>query len=181
MQKFTSSVITIVGVCISYYLLFQLNDILFYFAKFGIGVNLIYLPAGLHLLHVLVFGRDGAIGIGIASAILDSATHAESALFLGAMNGLITGATAYLTREVSIHHLGMSPNLSGLSAAALLKVSLMFAVLSPVVHQLWRSVYDPESNFIANTPMMILGDLVGILLMMFAARYVIYWVESRLL
>lgn len=181
MQRFSNSAATIFGVCFSYYLLFQLNDKLFSFTEFTSGVNLIYLPAGLHLLHVLIFGRDGAIGIGISSAILDYGTHTESALFLGAMNGLITGTTAYFTRVICIQHLGMSPNLSGLTAAALLKISVIFAIFSPTMHQLWRSSYDPESNFITNTTMMMLGDLTGTLLLLFAARYVIYWVESRLL
>lgn len=181
MQKFTQTVATIIGVCFSYYLLFQLNNALFAFTEFKDGINLIYLPAGLHLLHVLVFGRNGAIGIGLASAILDYGMHDENALLFGAMNGLITGSAAYFTREVCIHRFGMSPNLSGLTAASLLKVSLVFAILSPVAHQLWRSFYDPEANFIVDTPMMILGDLAGILLLLFAARLLIYWVETRLL
>lgn len=181
MQKFTQTAATIIGVCLSYYLLYQLNDALFSFAEFKNGINLIYLPAGLHLLHVLVFGRDGAIGIGIASAILDYGMHTENALLLGGMNGLITGSAAYFTREVCIHQLGMSPNLSGLTAASLLKVSLIFAIINPVAHQLWRAFYDPVANFVVDTPMMILGDLAGILSLLFAARFMIYWVETRLL
>jgi hypothetical protein len=59
-----------VGVLISallYSALFFFNDWLTETVKYDLGVSWIYLPAGLRLFLILIFGLAGAIGIAAAS------------------------------------------------------------------------------------------------------------------
>ena len=69
----TESVIsgkTIIACALTYTLLFYLSDWLTAFLEAAPGVNWIYLPAGLRLFLVLIFGLSGAIGISIASILI---------------------------------------------------------------------------------------------------------------
>ena len=50
-----------------YLILFYLNDWLTTELMYGLGVHWIYLPAGLRLFLILVFGLPGALGIGFSS------------------------------------------------------------------------------------------------------------------
>ena len=50
-----------------YSALFFFNDWLTETLKYDLGVSWIYLPAGLRLFLILIFGLAGAIGIAVAS------------------------------------------------------------------------------------------------------------------
>ena len=52
---------------LAYASIFYLNDWLTSGLSYGLGVNWIYLPAGLRLFLTLIFGLSGAIGIALAS------------------------------------------------------------------------------------------------------------------
>ena len=63
----------LIGCAISaivYTFLFYLNGWLTNSLVFGLGVNWIYLPAGLRLFLTLIFGLSGALGIAIASFLI---------------------------------------------------------------------------------------------------------------
>jgi len=52
---------------LSYTILFYANNSLTSELVFSLGVNWIYLPAGLRLFLTLIFGLPGAMGIALAS------------------------------------------------------------------------------------------------------------------
>ena len=52
---------------LSYTILFYVNNSLTSELVFSLGVNWIYLPAGLRLFLTLIFGLPGAMGIALAS------------------------------------------------------------------------------------------------------------------
>jgi hypothetical protein len=69
----SSTSLFLMGAAISavlYSALFFFNDWITEALKYDLGVSWIYLPAGLRLLLILIFGLAGAIGIAAASAAL---------------------------------------------------------------------------------------------------------------
>ena len=90
---------------ISYGILFYLNDWLTSSLAFGLGVNWIYLPAGLRLFLTLVFALPGAIGIVAASFLICWFGNFPHDLTTCLGVGLISGFAPYMPRVFSLRFL----------------------------------------------------------------------------
>ena len=163
----------IASTAISYVLLFQLNTWLFSSLDFATGVNWIFLPSGLRLVFILVFLELGAAGIVIGSVAI-SMSQLLGADWVTAMGaGLISGFSPWLARLVCIDRLKLDINLNLLSTPTLLKVAMVFSVLSAVMHQLWFTWRGQSGDFLPPTAVMALGDLIGTVLVLYAAKFLL--------
>jgi hypothetical protein len=62
----------IVLVCATvYFYAFKLNLVLFQHLEFADNVNWVFIPSGLRLLFVLILFESGALGIGLASVLIN--------------------------------------------------------------------------------------------------------------
>lgn len=158
---------------IAYYLLFLLNNLLFSSLGYSDGVNWIFLPSGLRLAFVLVFVEWGALGIVLASIAISFQYYfnGDALTVIGA--GVISGFAPWLARLVCMDRLRLNMNLENLSPATLFKVAALFAVMSPVLHQLWFTWRGHTTHFINSTLVMAVGDFVGTVVMLFVARFVL--------
>lgn len=158
-----------------YLLLFVCNEHVLSFTRFADGVNWIYLPSGLRLTLVLVFGVPGALGIAWASTLLSAWPLGLDVLAPSLMTGLISGGAPFLALLACRRWLNVRADLSGLQARTLLAMAVIFAVISAALHQVWYGWNDPSSDRALQFAVMALGDLLGTLVLL----YVGYWVLKR--
>ena len=140
-----------------------LNSVAFDFLKEAPGVHLVYMPAGVRLLILLLFGVWGAIGIAIAHPIAVLTQYNPNDVTFLITDSLISGFGGLLVLFVSQKLLGISPSLDGLRAKHLPLLSLMMAIAMPFMFNAAQVVfgYRPVSEVTSNFWPMLLGDFLG--------------------
>ena len=176
MPKFISiSSEWLIGFVISamaYTFLFYLNAWLTDTLVFGLGVNWIYLPAGLRLFLTLIFGLPGAIGIAIASFLISFYGDFPHDLTVCVGVGLISGFAPYLARYFVFSNLRLESDLSNLSFPKLMACILIYSLLSAGLHQWWFATMTLENTGSVNHFLvMFIGDVLGSLLLISLSKY----------
>lgn len=150
--------------------MFFLNGWLFSAFEFTAGVNWVYLPAGVRLLLVLMFGLSGALGISVASATLSIALYAPNDPITGLVAGVITGFAPYLVQQLLQRFANLQNSLVNINAASLLQLTLLYAVATSFGHQVWYVVRGVTDNFWLSVWPMFVGDLIGTVLVLYTAH-----------
>lgn len=151
---------------VTYTILFYINAWLTNNLAYGLGVNWIYLPAGLRLFLTLVFGLPGAIGIALASFMICYFGQFPPELITCIGIGLISGFAPYLARMFVVSNINISPDLSNLSLPKLALCILIYALLSAGLHQWWFAVRGlDETGSFNHFLVMLLGDILGTVLL----------------
>ena len=176
MSKFFSiSSEWLIGCVISamtYTFLFYFNGWLTNSLVFGLGVNWIYLPAGLRLFLTLVFGFPGALGIGLASFLISYYGDFPQDLTVCIGIGLISGFAPYLARYFVFSNLKLESDLSNLNFPKLIACILIYSLLSAGLHQWWFATMTLENAGTVNHfVVMFIGDVLGSLLLISLIKY----------
>lgn len=151
---------------LAYATLFYLNAWLTSQLAYGLGVNWIYLPAGLRLFLTLVFGLSGALGIAIASFFICYLGDFPPELSTCIGVGLISGFAPYLARIFVLSNVNITPDLSNLSLPKLAVCILVYALLSAGLHQWWFAVRGlQETGSFNHFLVMLVGDVLGTVLL----------------
>lgn len=148
-----------------YAVLFFANDWTTKYLEAAPGVNWIYLPAGLRLFLVLIFGLSGALGIVISSVLITLYRDLGDDYLSIIGIGLISGLSPLLARYLTIRNLKISPDLSNLNLPIIAACIVIFALISSSLHQLWFWLMDIPSGSFPNTIVMITGDILGAVLL----------------
>ena len=117
---------------IAYTLLFYFNGWLTNNLIFSLGVNWVYLPAGLRLFLTLIFGLPGAIGIAVASFWISYYGDFPHDLTVCIGVGLISGFAPYLARYFVFSNLRLESDLSNLNFPKLIACILIYSLQEPV-------------------------------------------------
>ena len=150
----------------AYTLLFYINSWITTELVFGIGVNWIYLPAGLRLFLTLIFGLPGAIGIAIASTLISYYGELSSDLAICIGTGLISGFAPYLARIFVFSNVKLESDLSNLNLQKLLLCIVIYALMSAGLHQYWYATVGLENTGSVNHfAVMAIGDVMGSILL----------------
>lgn len=156
----------------AYTFLFYLNAWLTDTLVFGLGVNWIYLPAGLRLFLTLIFGLPGAIGIAAASFLISYYGDFPHDLTLCVGVGLISGFAPYLARYFVFSNLRLESDLSNLNFPKLMACILIYSLLSAGLHQWWFATMTLEDTGSLNHFLvMFIGDVLGSLLLISLIKY----------
>jgi hypothetical protein len=164
----------LLGVLISavlYSALFFLNDWLTETLKYDLGVSWIYLPAGLRLFLILIFGLAGAIGIAAASFAISYFGVFPPDLLTCIGIGLISGFAPLFAKWVVISNTYISNDLSNLSMQKILLCIVVYALMSSGFHQYWFVLRDLESGSINHFLVMFAGDVAGSILLIALIKY----------
>jgi hypothetical protein len=164
----------LVGVLISallYSALFFFNDWITETVKYDLGVSWIYLPAGLRLFLILIFGLAGAIGIAASSFAISyfGAFPADLLTCIGI--GLISGFAPLFAKWVVVSNTYISNDLSNLSMQKILLCIVIYALMSSGFHQYWFVLRDLESGSINHFLVMFAGDIAGSILLIALIKY----------
>jgi hypothetical protein len=164
----------LVGVLIStllYSALFFFNDWLTETVKYDLGVSWIYLPAGLRLFLILIFGLSGAIGIATASFAISYFGVFPPDLVTCIGIGLISGFAPLLAKWIVITNVNISNDLSNLSIQKIILCVVVYALVSSGLHQYWFELRDLESGSLNHFLVMFVGDIAGSILLIALIKY----------
>jgi hypothetical protein len=163
-----------VGALISaalYSALFFLNDRLTEALKYDLGVSWVYLPAGLRLFLILIFGLAGAIGIAAASFAISYFGVSPPDLITCIGIGLISGFAPLLAKWIVITNVNISNDLSNLSIQKIILCVVVYALVSAGLHQYWFKLRDLESGSLNHFLVMFVGDIAGSILLIAVIKY----------
>jgi hypothetical protein len=149
-----------------YFYAFKINLFLFDWLQFSSGVSWIFIPSGLRLLFVLVFHQTGALSIALASCLLNYTYGVPDAHLFNIVTALISGLSPWLARFMAVDFFKLSTNLNGLTFYNLFKTSVLFALISAALHQLWFFWSGKTFDFVSSTFVMIVGDWLGTVLVL---------------
>ena len=157
---------------LTYASLFYFNNWLTSELTFSLGVNWIYLPAGLRLFLTLIFGLPGAIGIALSSFLISYYGDFPHDLSVCIGIGLISGFAPYLARVLVIRNIQLAPDLSDLNMPKLLGCILVYAALSAGAHQVWFTLSGFEdAGSLNHFLVMFIGDVLGSILLIALIKY----------
>mgnify|MGYP006279988461 CR=1 FL=1 len=161
----------VLGTGLAYVVLFLVNEHLLAFTHFSQGVNWVYLPSGLRLTLVLLFGWPAALGIAWSSALVSMWPTGLERWAQPLVTGLISGFTPWLMLLASSRWLNLQDDLAGLRASSLLVLALLFALSSAGVHQLWFEWNETSQDRGLQFVVMAAGDLAGSLIVLYACKW----------
>ena len=170
----TQPIFFFVGTLISallYSALFFLNDRLTEVFKYDLGVSWIYLPAGLRLFLILIFGLAGAIGIAAASFAISYFGVFPPDLVTCIGVGLISGFAPLLAKWLVVSNIPINNDLSNLSLKKIIFCVLVYALVSAGLHQYWFELRDLESGSLNHFLVMFIGDIAGSILLIAIIKY----------
>lgn len=160
----------IAGTALAYFLTFELNAWLFGALTYAPGVYWVFLPSGLQLAFILVFVESGAIGIAIASTILGFLYQPEADLLTLIGAGFFSGFAPWLARLICVEKFELDGDLKNLTPATLVGISSLFALLPPVLQQLWYSCCGLTTNVLGTTAVMFMAAMIGTIAMLYLAK-----------
>jgi len=172
----------LLGVFVSallYSALFFFNDWITETLKYDLGVSWIYLPAGLRLFLILIFGLAGAIGIAAASFAISYFGVFPPDLLTCIGIGLISGFAPLFAKWVVVSNTYISNDLSNLSMQKILLCIVIYALMSSAFHQYWFMLRDLESGSINHFLVMFAGDVAGSILLITLIKYGIDLMRRR--
>lgn len=150
----------------TYCFAYKANFFLFDWLEFAPNVSWIFIPSGIRLVFVLVLNQSGAIGIALASCLINYTYGDPDAHLFNILTAVISGVSPFLARAIAIDFLKLNPNLNGLTVSTLIKTSVLFALISATLHQAWYFWGGFTDHFVANTLVMVIGDCLGTILVM---------------
>jgi hypothetical protein len=154
-----------------YSALFFFNDWFTEALKYDLGVSWIYLPAGLRLLLILIFGLAGAIGIAAASFAISYFGVFPPDLVTCLGIGLISGFAPLLAKWLIVSNIPINNDLSNLSIQKIILCIIVYALMSAGLHQFWFELRDLESGSLNHFLVMFIGDIAGSILLIALIKY----------
>jgi hypothetical protein len=157
-----------------YFAFFTVNTFFFSNSHFSAGVNWFFLPAGLRLLLTLVLAEDAALGISLASMVISFSDFFKDDLITGFGAGILSGLAPYIAYCLVIKQYGIGHNLSNINYRNLFLCIVLFALISPLMHQVWFVSRGYTTDFLSSLTVMMVGDLLGSLLIVYSAKSLIF-------
>jgi hypothetical protein len=154
---------------VAYFYAFKLNLYWFDWIEFSHGANWVYIPSGLRLLFVLILARIGGVGITLSSIFINYTLGDADAHVFNIVTGLISGASPCIARYLAIRWFHLDPLLFNLTSPDFFKISVLFALMNSLLHQVWFVWMDKTQDFLASTLAMGVGDWFGTVLVLATA------------
>jgi hypothetical protein len=155
-----------------------LNEFIWGDTEFSFDVHWVFFPSGIRFILVLLALNPGAMGIALGGILWNYLDHPELGLQFAIVTGSIAGFSPWLARILSVQFLNLDPNFKVVSPNTLLKISLLFATLSAVLHQLWFSSQGLTENFLGSVFVMASSNWAGTLLVLIVFKLLIQSTDS---
>jgi hypothetical protein len=154
---------------VAYFYAFKLNLYWFDWIEFSYGVNWVYIPSGLRLLFALIMARLGGMGVALSSVAVNYSYGDPDAHVFNIVTGVLSGASPCIATYLAIKWLNLDTLLVNLTGRDFFKISVLFALVNAVLHQLWYFWMDKTQNFLASGLAMAVGDWFGTVLVLATA------------
>ena len=149
--------------------LFYVNGYFFDAAEVAPLVSLVFLPAALRPVAVLLFGVPGAIGLILGAALtIPSVEDLNfSTMLIVVFNGIVAWGVLTLMRLSSTFRAELSADMAGLSLRTIMVLAALTAIVSSTTNSFFISLSPELSTSAGLTLPMMLGDAIGALLMLY--------------
>jgi hypothetical protein len=151
------------------------NQELFAHSEFVRGVNWIYLPAGIRLLSTLLLGVDGALGLLLASWVVDFFYFFPNDPIRSFVGGILATAAPYAVYRLAREIYGLNASLSNLTAGRLLMLSAAYAIAGPLLHNIWFYLSGDTQNIVQRFLAMVIGDFSGTLIVIYTLKVILHF------
>lgn len=136
------------------------------------GIDLVFIPAGIRLLLVIVFGIWGALGVFLADPLLFMLEFQQGSFGESLVNAAISGFAPYFTVRAFCRLAGVDGSFAKLKPVHLPLLALAVSVVTPLlfnIHFVMQGREQP-SEFLHNFTAMMTGDFLGCLFVSVLAR-----------
>jgi len=144
-------------------------------------IHMLYLPAGIRLAIVLIFGVWGALGIALATPLILLMEYGGYSPALLILHALISGFVALLTVRAVQYLAGIDPSLGNLKPLHLpslaLAVSATVSLAFTIKFHVKGEVQDHE--FLPCLAGMMLGDFTGCMAVLIILRFSSWLISGR--
>lgn len=159
-------------------LTFELHELLTPYVAYTQGVDLLFLPAGVKLVLIMVAGWRGALGCGLSLLSLSTRFWPGlESVWLLCYSTLSVGIT-WLVVSVMLRHMALGPTLEGLSFWELVQIDMLNTLLHGIAVNgyFWSLGLRSSETFWSAALAMTLGDFLGagviMLVVLLAARLI---------
>lgn len=159
-------------------LTYELHELVTPYVVYTQGVDLLFLPAGVKLVLIMVAGWRGALGCGLALLSLSTRFWPDlEPVWLVLYSTLSVGMT-WLVVCVMLRHMALGPTLEGLSFWELVQIDMLNTLLHGIAVNgyFWALGLRSSETFWPAALAMTLGDFLGagviMLLVLLAARLI---------
>jgi hypothetical protein len=148
------------------------NECLFTRLEFVPGINWIYLPAGMRLLCVLLFGNAGALGLLLISWLVCFFYFFPDDYLRSFMGGVLAAAAPWIANRLAQQAFGLRASLTNLSPVRLLACIVLYSLASPLLHHIWFALHGDghHQDLLHGFVVMFVGDLTGTLIVVYAMK-----------
>jgi hypothetical protein len=179
MQQLRLQFLMVLGTVLLFLAVNRLNEWLFVRFEFTEGINWVFLPAGVRLLSTLMFGTAGAIGLFIASILLNFLDFAYADPMRSIVGALAASVGPYLVYLYAERAYGLHSSLVNLTPKRLLFLILFCSAASPAIHHVWFAMRGDGGNLLHSYVAMMVGDLNGTLLVIYAMKWALRPLSGR--
>lgn len=159
-------------------LTYELHALLTPYVAYTQGVDLLFLPAGVKLVLIMVAGWRGALGCGLALLSLSTRFWPDlEPVWLLLYSALSVGMT-WLVVSVMLRRMALGPTLEGLSFWELVQIDMLNTLLHGIAVNgyFWSLGLRSSETFWSAALAMTLGDFLGagviMLVVLLAARLI---------
>ena len=143
------------------------------------AAHIVHLPSGVKLLMVLVSGILGALAIAIIGFAYGALYFANENYFLH-LYLAIASATAPLLAVMLLNNIfDLRKDLTKLDFEKLLFLSLTFASLNSLIHQLIMYLHNMQIDLLNGLLIMFTGDVTGIFIVLYLFRFALKVSKAR--
>ena len=146
------------------------NGLLFSVFDHAAGVMWIFIPSGVRLVNVLLFGRWGALGLVLGSLMVAFQDPRLTDPITVAVAAVISGLAPLLARQICLSLTDLKVDLDQLTANSLLRVVLIFSAVNSALQQVWFAWRGHADDVLTNFLIMCFGDIAGTLLVLYLGR-----------
>ena len=172
-MQLQKSVWVVALTALAYMGLFSFNQFVFPTLDMASARGLVFLPSGLQLIGILLFVEWGALGLVLGALAMGFGPlyAGDPITTLGA--ALLTGLAPLCARALCVRCDALDEDLHCLSAAGLLRLTVVFSALSALMGQLWLLGRNQGGDLWADMALHFTGDLLGALIVLYSAKLVL--------
>jgi hypothetical protein len=160
------NVLSVAAYAVIYYAFFKFNLLIFDQFTYSYGVHWIFIPSGIQLVLVLSAMESAAMGIVIASWFMGYESFFTGSLLFTFVTGWIAGLSPLIARKIALDFLHIEEDLGNLTFKGIVQTSIIFALISATLHQLWYYYTEVSEMFVENFFVMAVGNLLGTLIVL---------------
>ena len=162
-----------------YYLSLWFNELIWGQTEFSFDVHWVFFPSGIRFVLVLLALESGAIGIALGGMLWNFQDHPDLGIQFALITGFIAGLSPIIARRLSVQFLDLDPEFKVVTPLTLLKISMLFATLSALLHQIWFFSQGLTEHFPLSFGVMAMSNLVGTWLVLMVFKGFLHSMEKK--